>query len=128
MTAQPDAYAIWGDWDLQQFTVEAVRWRDTPPRPPADAVACVDQWWRRLGQPLEWSSAVRVTPEVDPVGNLRWLWVPDARWIDDQKGFFRVQCYFRVHETDRPPRLLCEEFRTVPSMTPPEIDRADGMG
>lgn len=128
MTAQPDAYAIWGDWDLQQFKVQVARWRDTAPHPPADRFACVDHWWRRLKQPLEWSGAARVAPEGDPEGNLRWLWVPNADWLDDQQGNFRVQCYFRVYELDRPPRLVCDGFRTVRSMAPAEVDRDDGMG
>lgn len=128
MTVQPDAHAIWGDWDLQQFKTHFARWRDTPPHPPSDSVTCVNQWWNRLKQPLEWSRAARVSAAVDPEGTLRWLWVPEAGWIDEQRGFFRVQCFFRVYEHDRPPRLVCEEFRTVQAMTPTEVDRADGMG
>ena len=66
-------------------------------------------------------------PQVDPEGNLRWLWVPHADWLDEQ-GFFRVQCYFRVYEHGSPPRLVCEGFRTVRAMSAPEVDRADGTG
>lgn len=127
MTRQPDAYAIWGDWDLQQFKVQVARWRDTAPHPPAESFTHVDQWWRRLKQPMEWSGAARVDRQHDPQGTMRWMWVPDAGWIDEQAGYFRVQCYFRVHEHEKPPRVVCEAFRTVRSMSPAEIDRADGL-
>jgi hypothetical protein len=39
-----------------------------------------------------------------------------------------VQCLFRVYRQERSPRLVCDEFRTVRSMSPAEVDRADGMG
>jgi hypothetical protein len=128
VTGQPDAYAIWGDWDLEQFKVQVARWRDTPPHPPADVFACVDRWWRRLKQPLEWSGAPRIDREIDPQGNLRWMWVPGAAWLDEQAAYFRVQCFFRVYEDDKPPRLVCDEFRTVRSTPPAEADQAGGMG
>jgi hypothetical protein len=123
-----DAYAIWGDWDLQRFKIEVARWRDTDPHPPADLFDHVNGWWSRLKQPLEWRSAARVPRDADPQGSLRWLWVPDAAWVDDNHGYYRVQCYFRVYEAERPPRLVCQEFRSVPAMKPDEIDQADGMG
>lgn len=127
MVAQPDAYAIWGDWDLEQFKVQFARWRDADPHSPAESVTCVNQWWKRLKQPMEWSSAARVSASVDFAGTLRWMWIPEASWIDEQRGYFRVQCYFRVLELDRPPRLVCQEFRTVQWMTPAGVDRAGGM-
>jgi hypothetical protein len=40
----------------------------------------------------------------------------------------RLQCYFRAYENDHPPRLVCDEFRTVWAMTPSEVDLVDGMG
>ena len=123
MAVEPDAYAIWGDWNLQEFKVQMARWRDTTaPPPPADVFGHVNQWWRRLRQPLEWASALRAGPDGDPQGNLRWMWVPGAAWIDEDEGYFRVQCYFRVYERDRTPRLVCDGIRTVLSLTPPEID------
>ena len=65
---------------------------------------------------------------MDPDGTLRWMWVPEARWLDEATGYFRVQCYFRVLEQLYPPRLRCERFRTVQAMTAIEVDLDDGMG
>lgn len=127
MTERLDPYGIWGDWDLQQFKVEIARWRDTT-HPPDDAVDRVTQWWPRLGQPADRTGAVPVSAEYDHERNLWWMWVPNAAWLDDERGFHRVQCFFRVYEAARPPRLVCVAFRTVPSMTPSHVDRADGMG
>lgn len=116
MTRDPDAYAIWGDWDLDQFKVQIARWRDTT-HPPAIIFALVDQWWHRLRQPLEWSNCPRVSPANDPAGNLRWIWVPGGDW-DELDGRFRVQCFFRTHQRKTPPRLECIEFVTVPALSP----------
>ncbi|GAA1613501.1 hypothetical protein [Actinoplanes couchii] len=118
MAQDPDTYAIWGDWDLQQFKVQVARWRSTTPPPPDEVVTVVDHWWRRLKQPLEWTGAQRVSSENDPGRNLRWMWVPDAHWLDESVGYFRTQCYFRTFENVRPPRLVCAEFRTVQAMPP----------
>jgi hypothetical protein len=122
----PDAYAIWGDWDLDQFKVEVARWCSAT-HPPTAVLEIVEQWCRRLKQPMEWSSAARVSRENDPERNLRWMWVPGADW-DESAGRFRVQCYFRTHELETPPRLECVEFLTVPAVHPDGPDRADGMG
>lgn len=127
MTGPLDAHAIWGGWDLQQFKVELARWRDST-HPPDDVHTRTEQWWRRLKQRADRSAGVSVSRENDPRGNLWWMWVPGADWLDEQTGLFRVQCYFRVYEHDQPPRLVCDEFRTVQSMSPAEVDRADGMG
>ena len=127
MTQDPDAYAIWGDWDLQQFKVAFAKWRDST-HPPAESLRNTDRWWRRLKQPMEWGGAQRVSRELDPEGTLRWMWVPDGGYLDEHRGFYRVQCWFRVYELDRPPRLVCEEFRTLKAMTPTEVDLSDGMG
>lgn len=127
MEADPDAYAIWGDWSLQQFKVKVAYWRDSA-HPPTDVYERADQWWRRLKQPLEWAGAIRVSRQNDPQGNLRWLWVPGADWLDERAGYFRTRCFFRVYELDQPPRLVCDEFHSVRSLTPAGVDRADGMG
>jgi hypothetical protein len=121
-----DPYGTWGEWDLEQFKVEIARWRDRT-HPPNDVFARVDDWWRRLKQPAERFRAARVSRENDPQGNLWWMWVPGGEWLDEQNGHFRIQCFFRIHEHDRPPRLVCVEFRTVRSMSPAEADRADGL-
>ncbi|GIF15456.1 hypothetical protein [Actinoplanes teichomyceticus] len=126
MTRDPDAWAIWGDWDLREFRVQIARWRDTT-HPPDDVVHRVDRWWPRLRQRLEWWAAARVSRQNDPEGNQRWMWVPGADWLDDDTGYFRVQCFFRVHEAENPPWLECSKFRTVQALTPAEVRRADGM-
>jgi len=113
VTRDPDAFSIWGDWNLDQFKVQVVRWRDTA-HPPAHRFAHVNQWWPRLKQPADRVGAVRVSRENDPEGNLWWMWVPEANWLD-HAGYFRVQCFFRSYERENPPRLVCEEFRTVQS-------------
>jgi hypothetical protein len=127
VSVDPDAYSIWGDWDLDQFRVKVAHWRDTT-HPPSDAFDRVNQWWQRLKQPMEWSGSSRLRYDLDPQGNLRWMWVPDGSWLDENAGYFRVQCWFRIIELDRPPRLVCEEFRTVRALNPAEIDRSDGLG
>jgi hypothetical protein len=127
VTAEPDAYAIWGDWNLDQFKVELARWRSTA-HPPDDVHATIDQWWRRLKQPMEWANAPYASQDLDPQGNLRWMWVPAGSWIDDAGAYLRTQCWFRAFEVERPPRLVCAEFRAVQSLSPSEVDRADGMG
>jgi hypothetical protein len=126
VTTDPDAFAIWGDWDLDGFKVLVLRWRDTT-NPPAEVYDVVRRWWPRLKQPAEWSGAARVSRDRDLNGNLMWTWVPGADWLDDEHGYFRVQCWFRVHENDKPPRLVCDEIRTHPSLSPTEVDRADGF-
>jgi hypothetical protein len=129
VTEQLDPYGTWGDWDLRKFKVEVARWRDTThPPPPGEIYELVDRWWPRLKQAADRTGAVKVSEGVDPQGNLWWMWVPRAGWLDDSEGYMRVQCYFRVHRDDQRPWLECEEIRTVQSMTPVEVDRADGMG
>lgn len=124
MTIDPDTYAMWGDWHLDQFKVQIAWWRDNT-HPPAEVVDRVAAWWPGLRQPAEWSGAARVSRDRDPEGNLHWMWVPDAKWLDEEAGFFRAQCWFRVYEAERPPRLECVEFRAVRSLTPAEVNRAD---
>ncbi|GIM88719.1 hypothetical protein [Paractinoplanes toevensis] len=126
MTERLDPYGTWGDWDLDRFKVEIVRWRDGS-HPPDGIFDLVNRWWPRLEQPAERSGAVDISDD-DPDGNLWWMWVPDAKWLDEEAGYFRVQCRFAVYELTRPPRLTCRQFRTVQSMTPADVDRADGMG
>lgn len=122
-----DSYGTWGDWDLQQFKVEIVRWRDTT-HPPPESFRCANQWWPLLKQPTARAGAVRVSPDRDPDQTLHWMWVPGADWLDEQAGYFRVQCRFRVFQLASPPRLVCTKFLALPSLTPSELDRADGMG
>lgn len=127
MSKDPDTYAIWGDWDLQQFRVQIARWRDIT-HPPDDRFDHANRWWPSLKQSVGRSGAVKALPENDPEGNLWWVWIPQADWIDDDGAFWRVACYFRRYENDNPPRLVCDQFRTVQTMSPDEVDRADGMG
>lgn len=127
MADHSDPYGTWGDWDLQRFKVEIARWRDGT-HPPDTVYAVVERWWRRLAQPMDRSGAARVSHEHDSQGNLWWMWVPHGAWLDEQHGYFRVQCFFRVYERDQPPRLVCDGFHTVRSMSPADIDRASGMG
>lgn len=127
MTGRLDSYAVWGDWDLQGLKVEFARWRDTT-HPPDDTVERVTRWWPRLKQSSDRTGAVRVGIENDLERNLWWMWVPHSGWLSEERGYFRVQCFFRVYESDHPPRLVCVEFRTVRSMTPTEVDFGDGMG
>jgi hypothetical protein len=127
VTERLDPYGTWGDWDLDRFKVEIARWRDTT-HPPEDVFALVDRWWPQLKQAAVRSGAVSVDIEEDPEGNLWWMWVPDASWLDEEHGYFRVQCRFRVYQLTRPPVLRCQKFRAVRSMSPTDVDRADGMG
>ncbi|GLY04529.1 hypothetical protein [Actinoplanes sp. NBRC 101535] len=127
MPRDPDKFAIWGDWDLERFRVCIAHWRDTT-HPPPGVFTVVDRWWKRLAQPQEWQPGERVSPGADPEQTLRWTWVPHTGWVDEHVGAFRVQCYFRVFELDTPPRIVCEEFVTVPVMTVSDVDRADGLG
>ncbi|HWS32426.1 MAG TPA: hypothetical protein VN408_06750 [Actinoplanes sp.] len=118
MTRDPDRWVTWGDWEVEAFRIRIARWRDTT-HPPADVFELTDRWHKRLYQSVEWRSAAqRVHPDRDPEGNLRWMWVPGAEWIDEATGRFRVQCYFRVYELETPPRLVCDEFVTVPAAYP----------
>jgi hypothetical protein len=126
VTERLDPYGTWGDWDLQQFKVEVARWRAT--HPPHNVVARVAEWWPSLTQPGQRTGAVQVSRENDPEGNLWWMWVPRAAWLDDEAGYFRVQCFFRIYRVPQAPRLVCDEFRTVRSMAPAEVDRAEDMG
>jgi hypothetical protein len=129
VTKDPDAYAIWGDWDLENFKTQIAVWRDTTsPRPPAGSVECVKRWWPRLKQRADRTGAALVLPEDNPDENLWWIWVPGADWNDERRALFRVMCRFWVFEGDDPPRVVCKEFHTVPVMSPTEVDRADGMG
>jgi hypothetical protein len=130
VTRDPDAYAIWGDWTLEGFKVQLARWRDTTsPRPPADKVEIINQWWPRLKQPLDRTGAALALPEDNPDENLWWIWVPGADWDEDEpRTLFRVMCRFWLFERDTPPRIVCQRFFTVPVMTASDMDRADGMG
>ncbi|AEV87153.1 hypothetical protein ACWT_6136 [Actinoplanes sp. SE50] len=99
------------EWDLEQFKVEAPRWRDAV-HPPAEIYIKVERWWRLLKRVDARIEAVPVRPENNPEGNLWWMWVPDVEWEDEHGRGFRLSCYFRVYEKDDPPRLVCDEFRS----------------
>jgi hypothetical protein len=129
VTKDPDAYAIWGDWDLTEFKVEVPRWRDkSEPRPPTEVVTAVNRWWPSLKQRIDRSGAFRVAIDDNPDGNLWWIFVPDVSWTADDAVTYKVLCRFWLFEHENPPRVTCKEFLTVPWMTPTEADQADGMG
>lgn len=131
MAEHSDPYGTRGVWDLDQFESKIEQWR-ADEHPPASVFEQVNQWWRCLEYPDERASSELVERVNDEQSapdetDIWMLWVPDS-YILDEQGLRRVQCFFRLHELEKQPRLECEAFHTAAWRSQTDVDLADGMG
>jgi hypothetical protein len=106
-------------WELRDFRVEFPRWRDkSEPTPPGDRIERVDRWWRGLEFSAGRPSAVLVSPDQSPEGNLWWTWIPGADFEDADGRPFRVACYFWIFEREDPRQIRCKCFQTYEAIRP----------